>query len=93
MDGFTFSHHALQRALDMQVDGDTLRKVLTRPHYIIKCRDNARYDYFSRGDVTCMVDSLSGLVITVLWRTEKAWRKDLKNKPAYAGRSYRGETA
>lgn len=95
VDGLPFhmSRHALQRALDMQLEPDTIRKCLEQPQYVYQCRQRPEYDLYYRGDICCSVARDSGVVATILWRDEKHWAKDLKDRPGYEGRQWRGGDA
>lgn len=84
---FTFSPHALERMLDMDVQGEEIRQCLEFPRFInASDRGDNRSLYF--GDrITCVV-SADLQVVTVVWRTKKAWKKDLA-AGSYGGREYR----
>lgn len=92
-DMFTMSKHALARALDMNVGGDQIRRCLTRPERVQQCRTRPEFDLYYFGDICCSVARESGVVATVLWATERGWRKDLKGRPGYGGRTYRDVSA
>lgn len=89
INGFRMSRHALERALEMQLDGEKIRLCLTQPHCTEPDRREPGTTFYYRGDITCVVVDETNTVKTVLWRTDKAWRKDLKNRPC-EGREYRG---
>ena len=93
MDGFTFSKHAIERALDMAVDPAVIRECLLRPEVIKKSTRYPQCDLYMLRDITCSVARDCNLVATIMWRTDEAWRKDLIDGPAFEGRSYRGVTA
>ena len=93
IDGFRFSHHALQRALDMQLDPNKIRNCLERPELIKQCRKRPEFDLYYRDDITCSVARGTGVVATILWRSERLWAKDLKYRRGYGGRTWRGDTA
>lgn len=86
---FTFCRHALQRALDMGIDGDELRQCLEQPWRVCdSSRGDGRQLYF--GDrITCVVSDV-GEVITVLWRTAEGWASDLADG-GYGDRHLREE--
>lgn len=86
------SHHALERALDMQLTPEQIRHCLTRPEAVEPCRQRPGFTLYQHGQITCSV-SEDNTVATILWRYPAGWRKDMKNRPAYTGRDYRGETA
>ena len=91
LDGFRFSRHALQRALDMQLEPEQIRQCLQRPEYITQCRQRPEFDLYFNGDITVSVARANGTVATILWRGEDKWTQDLKDRPEYQGRSYRGD--
>lgn len=87
---FTFSHHALSRALDMNLGADELRQCLESPTVVA--------DYSARGDkcksyfgerITCVV-SEAGVVVTVVWRTAESWQQDIETC-GYGGRRFNQE--
>lgn len=84
---FTFSSHALERMLDMDVQPDEVRRCLEFPRFInASDRGDDRSLYF--GDrITCVVGA-DLQVVTVVWRTKKAWKADLASG-GYGGREYR----
>lgn len=72
-----FTKHALERALEMGVEGEELRDCLLKPEEVFWTHKYQMHNY-RRGRVTCGVDSSSGVlvVITVLWTTAHDWRAD-----------------
>jgi len=51
-------------------------------------------DLYYRDRLTISVARESGVVTTILWRTESHWRRDLRNRPAYEkGRRERRQSA
>jgi len=94
IDGFRFSRHALGRALDMLLDPKEIRKCLERPEYVSPCHQYPEMDLYYRDRLTISVARESGVVTTILWRTESHWRRDLRNRPAYEkGRRERRQSA
>lgn len=86
---FSFSRHALERALDMDVPGSELRACLEKPWMVRSSgRDDGRNLYF--GDrITCVV-SETGEVVTVVWRTADGWAADI-TAGSYEGRRFNQE--
>lgn len=84
---FTLTRHAIDRALDMGVDGAEIRRCLENPD---KIRDSFHHEgqNYSAGRITCGVKG--DHVITIVWSTNRGWAKDCLKLPAYAGREYRG---
>jgi hypothetical protein len=83
IDGFRFSRHALGRALDMLLDPNEIRKCLTRPERVAPCHSYPDMDLYYRDRLTISVARDSGVVTTILWRTDSHWRRDMRNRPAY----------
>lgn len=85
---FTFSKHALERILDMDVPPSEVRRCLENPVEVgMSHRGDGRLLYF--GDrITCIVNEDTLLVVTVVWRTLDYWKKDLR-RGEYGGRSVR----
>jgi hypothetical protein len=51
-------------------------------------------DLYYRDRLTISVARESGVVTTILWRTESHWRRDMRNRPAYKkGRRERRQSA
>lgn len=90
--GFSFSRHALGRALDMLLDPNEIRKCLTRPEHVAPCHAYTEMDLYYRDRLTISVARETGVVTTILWRTDSHWRRDLRNRPAYASKGRRDRT-
>ncbi|SKT46678.1 DUF4258 domain-containing protein [Mycobacteroides abscessus] len=86
-EGFTFSRHALARALDMQVDPRQLRLTLTSPELVEQASDHPGRRYFKRDKLSLLV-AADGTVVTVMWRDDKGWKKDFR-RGSYGGRELR----
>ena len=86
---FTFSRHALERILDMDLPPEEVRHCLEFPNVIEQSsRGDGRSLYY--GDrITCVVLNDQLEVVTVVWRTDEAWKSDLE-LGQYGGREYRG---
>ena len=86
---FTFTKHALERILDMDLAPDEVRKCLEFPWRVHpSVQDEGRSLYY--GDrITCVVRDDTLLVVTVVWRTDEAWKTDIE-LGEYGGREYRG---
>jgi hypothetical protein len=87
------SRHAIERALDMGLDGATIRAALEKPANVgySTCFSTHLYDY---KDITVVVaKGVAGgagrtfnRITTILWRNDKKWRKDLR-RGDYGGRT------
>ena len=93
---FEMTRHAIERALDMDVDGALIRTALEKPANVgySRCFGTYLYDY---KDITVVVAKgvtrfLGGAerpinrITTILWRNDKKWRKDLR-RGDYGGRT------
>lgn len=74
---FTFTKHALERILDMQVDAETVRAALLEPEYVHPSPTYRHTDLYDYQDITLSVDRAVREVITVLWRWQEGWESDL----------------
>ena len=86
---FVMSQHAIQRALDMGIDGDAIRNCLLRPEDVRPQYSYQGRDCYDWGVITCVVDRPSNTVVTVLWRTPELWEQDISKAGEYAGRKLR----
>jgi len=68
VDGWTLSQHAIDRALDMAIDGEAIRKVLEEPEGKWDCPDPER-ELWWHGRVCLAVNIPQKRVVTVLWNT------------------------
>lgn len=87
---FTFSAHALERILDMGLDGDEVRACLefpTRIHPSHQEGHEGRELYYGER-ITCVVAGAA--VVTVVWRTAEAWEQDIA-AGGYQDRSFKKE--
>lgn len=71
---FIMSNHALERAVDMAVEGDEIRDCMERPRQVHPAGADA--DYYTRGRITLVVSRSAGVVKTVLWARASDWVKD-----------------
>lgn len=86
---FTFSRHALDRILDMDVPPEEVRRCLEFPTLIRESnRGDGRSLYFGQR-ITCVVRDDGLEVVTVVWRTDEDWKSDIE-LGQYGGREYRG---
>ena len=86
---YQLSQHAIQRALDMGVDGYMIRQSLLHPENVRPQYNYQGRDCFDWGVISCVVDRASNVVVTVLWRTAELWEQDISNAGEYAGRKLR----
>lgn len=73
---FQFTPHALQRALDMRLDGDEIRECLLTPWWKQKSGRGDDRELFYGRRITCVVQQ-DNLVVTVVWRTAQDWKADI----------------
>lgn len=85
-----FSGHAIQRALDMGVEGSEITDALTKAEHAYWSRShNAWCSRFGRVAVGFREDNDAPgrwIVLTVLWATENDWEKDARRAPLSGGR-------
>lgn len=88
---FTVSHHALSRALDMNVTGDEIRDTFEKPRRTYYSRETAS-TWNTRGRITvCWRQGTSDLlpvITTIVWATTNAWTDDDQYAPI-AGREHK----
>jgi len=84
---YEMTRHAIDRVLDMGIDGCLIRKALESPANVgySKRFGTFLYDY---KDITVAVARYPTVsqITTVLWRNDKKWRKDLR-RGDYGGRT------
>lgn len=88
---FTMSKHALERALEMNVDGAEIRTCYDRPTDVIWSRKYSCWWYI-RGRITLSISEDRACVITVLWSNEHDWRADYARGGDLTGRERRSRT-
>lgn len=75
---FTMSRHAMNRALEMDLDGADIRAAITNPRYVGTAPEGR--EYRTRGKVTAVVtQTVPMTVVTLLWATVNAWQNDHDN--------------
>ncbi|WP_146132516.1 hypothetical protein [Streptomyces solincola] len=76
--GWTIRWHALQRALDMAVEGEEIRLCLTEPKLISDSPERYPKEckIYERGRIAIAVNEETREAITVLWNTGGYWRFD-----------------
>lgn len=84
------SKHALERALDMQIDGADIFAALDHPDQVV---DSVKYpgsQHYKRGDFALSINFEHDIpvVCTIVWATQQAWRDDLSHHN-YGGRTLR----
>lgn len=84
---YTFTKHATERMLDMQLDPREVQSALESPESVTPCVKYPACDLYDYGRITLSVDRAVKEVVTVLWRTREAWVKDIEGHGAYRGRS------
>lgn len=85
---FVITKHVLERALDMGVTGDEIRKCLENPKTVVPSAAYPGRFNFDRGRITCVVNREDMAVLTVLWANDRLWKKDLR-AGTYGGRELR----
>lgn len=84
---FRLTKHAIDRALDMGIDGEAIRQCLIHPEWVSNSRKYHGRKNYRFGDVVCTV-AKDKSVVTVQWATHEAWRDDMAYGE-YGGRSLR----
>lgn len=84
---YELTRHAIERALDMDIDGCLIRAALERPANVGYSRTFGTFLYDYK-DITVAVARYPTVnqVTTILWRNDKKWRKDLR-RGDYGGRT------
>lgn len=78
--------HALQRALDMLITPKQIQAALESPTISYSKTERTK-QYWRKGRIVLVVQTGTiPSVITVLWATERAFRRDMKRAP-YSDRS------
>lgn len=91
MTAFKMSHHAIERALEMNLDGEDIRNTYEDPEQIYWSVKYEAWNYL-RGSLCLAVKEDTGgdVVVTVLWATPEAWAADAALAPLGPGRELRG---
>jgi hypothetical protein len=66
---FTFTQHALSRAIDMALDTDEITLCLRSPEMTTP-DDKGACVYYVRDRITCVVDFKVKEVVTIVWRRD-----------------------
>ena len=83
---FTLSNHAIERALDMNVEGAEIRDAFEKPRKVY-LEPNTGATWRTRGRVSlcCRETDDTILITTIVWATANAWANDSQHVPL-AGR-------
>ncbi len=81
---FAMSKHALDRAVDMAVEGHEIRAAMLRPRHVHQLPGYTAY--YTHGRITLVVATDNWVVKTILWATANAWIED-RQYGEYDGRS------
>lgn len=84
--GFTFTKHAIARALDMGVSGEEIKQCLLYPENIYESHKYLDTMNYRAGRVLIAVRDSA--VVTVGWASNELWDEDL-SKGEYGGRTHR----
>lgn len=68
-EGWTFTRHALMRAVEMAIDASELRKALERPTRALPSEKYPGCHYIYTPRLVLCVDLAERVVITVIWNT------------------------
>ena len=73
---FDMTPHAKQRAVDMALEPEQIRDVLTRPRQRLRAAEMK--EKWTRGNLTAVIHPRDGYytVVTFIWATMSAWRDD-----------------
>lgn len=85
---FTVSHHALDRALEMNVSGAEIRTCFEHPSDMRWSTKHEAWCY-TRGRISLGVSEDRTTVITVLWASQHGWRADYARGGDLGGRERR----
>lgn len=88
---FTLSKHAIERALEMGVDGDEIRDAYDNPDEIFWSNKYQMYGY-TRGRITLSISEERSCIVTILWASEHAWRADYARGGELGNRERRSST-
>ncbi|MFM9643157.1 hypothetical protein [Streptomyces turgidiscabies] len=81
-DEWTFSHHALSRAVDMALDPEELRQAIERPVRPVESRAYPGAHLIHTDRIVLCVNLAAKVVITIVWNTfdgERLTRFDRNN--------------
>jgi hypothetical protein len=74
---FTVSPHALQRALEMGVTGEEIRRTFESPKDRFWSQKHQSWTYV-HGRIALGIDEDQSRIITVLWSTQDGWLAEYK---------------
>ena len=77
---FDLTQHAIQRALDMGVDGDEIAQAVNHPQSV---RESDGRELRTHGRVTVVFAPGPRLVVSVLWRYQSTRRTDVRRAADY----------
>ena len=83
---YTFTKHATERILDMALDPREVQLALQSPDEVKQCTKYPACDLYDHGRITLSVDRSMKQVVTVLWRTQRGWAKDINGRGGYGSR-------
>lgn len=87
---FRMSKHALERALEMSVDGDEIRRAYETPECIYWSTGKNAWAY-TRGRITLGVCEDRSVVTTVIWSSVEDWEADCARGGDLTGREPRSK--
>lgn len=85
---FRMSHHATERALEMNVTGEEIRAAYDRPTEVVWSQKYHGW-WHIRGRVCLSISEDRTCIITVLWADEHSWRADYARGGDLTGRERR----
>lgn len=88
---FNMSHHALSRAVEMELEGDEIRNAFLDPDAIVRSKTHPGWNY-RRGRITLGVSEDRAWVTTVVWSTQQDWEAYYARGGDLTGRERRTRT-
>lgn len=70
------TQHALTRLVDMDVKPREVQLALTAPEHKRRHQSEPRFEYWRRGRLDLVVDTVAQTVVTALWSDVKHWSHD-----------------
>lgn len=70
LDGWSFSIHAMERALDMALDGEEIKAALTRPD-VVNPGTHPHQRFHLRGRISLLLDMDNKRIVTILWSAQR----------------------
>jgi len=85
------TRHAVDRALEMGIAGEDIRACLESPDEVVASVKYPGTWHYKRDDFTLCVafDRDIPTVVTCVWGSNEAWRRDLLERPYNGDREYR----